>query len=88
LRARSKKRKAAKQAAEAERLAAAAAEAELVPAMAGGPSQSAEEGAQIMDIQADRTMELRQDVRKFVEENPEIAAQMVKSWLRGGDENG
>ncbi len=27
-------------------------------------------------------MELRQDVRKFTEENPEIAAQMVKNWLR------
>lgn len=86
LRGRSKKRKAAKQAAEAEALAAA--QAEMIPAMAGGPPQSSEEGAQIMDIQADRTMELRQDVRKFVEENPEIAAQMVKSWLRGGDENG
>lgn len=30
-------------------------------------------------------MELRKDVRKFAEENPEIAAQMVKAWLREGD---
>jgi len=89
LRARSKKKKAAQlaAAAEAELQAAAAAAPELVPAMAGGP-QPSEEGAQIMDIQAERTMELRQDVRKFVEDNPEIAAQMVKSWLRGGEENG
>ena len=29
-------------------------------------------------------MELRKDVRKFAEDNPEIAAQMVKSWLREG----
>lgn len=85
LRAKSKKRKAAALAAQAEAAAQAQA-AELIPAMAGGPPTS-EEGAQIMDIQAERTMELRQDVRKFVEENPEIAAQMVKSWLRGGEEN-
>jgi len=85
LRSKSKKRKAAALAAQAEAQAQAQA-AELIPAMAGGPPTS-EEGAQIMDIQAERTMELRQDVRKFVEDNPEIAAQMVKSWLRGGEES-
>lgn len=44
------------------------------------------EGANIMDMQTEKSMELRQDVRKFAEENPEIAAQMVKNWLREGDE--
>ncbi len=84
LRGRSKKRKAAKLA--AEQAAAAAEAAALIPAMAGGPPE--DQGAQIMDIEAERTMELRQNVRTFVEENPEIAAQMLKTWLRGGDENG
>lgn len=84
LRGRAKKRKAAKLA--AEQAAAAAEAAALIPAMAGGPPE--DQGAQIMDIEAERTMELRQNVRTFVEENPEIAAQMLKTWLRGGDENG
>ena len=31
-------------------------------------------------------MELRRDIRQFAESNPELAAQMVKGWLRGGEE--
>lgn len=45
-------------------------------------------GADVMALQSERSMELRQSIRKFAEENPEIAAQLVKSWLRGGDDNG
>ena len=41
--------------------------------------------ADIMEMQTEKSMELRQDVRKFAEENPEIAAQMVKNWLREGE---
>ncbi len=44
-----------------------------------------EQGANIMDMQTEKSMELRKDVRKFAEENPEIAAQMVKNWLKEGD---
>lgn len=43
-------------------------------------------GADIMDLRTERSMELRKEVRTFAENNPEIAAQMVKSWLRGGEE--
>lgn len=43
-------------------------------------------GANIMDLHTERSMELRKDVRDFAEENPEIAAQMVRSWLKGGEE--
>lgn len=39
----------------------------------------------IMEMETEKSMELRQDVRKFAEENPEIAAQMVKNWLREGE---
>lgn len=42
-------------------------------------------GADIMEMQTEKSVELRQDVRKFADENPEIAAQMVKSWLREGE---
>ena len=38
-----------------------------------------------MEMQTEKSMELRQDIRKFAEENPEIAAQMVKNWLREGE---
>jgi len=81
LRRKSKKKK-AKKAAEA--AAALAAENAAVLAAA----EAAQQGAQIMDIHSERSMELRKDVRKFAEENPQIAAQMIKTWLRGGDEHG
>ena len=67
----------------------------------GGPVQAAPSGylqaaalldelpvqqqADIMEMQTERSMELRQDIRKFSEENPEIAAQMVRNWLREGE---
>ena len=38
-----------------------------------------------MEMQTERSMELRQDIRKFTEEDPEIAAQMVRNWLREGE---
>lgn len=45
------------------------------------------EGADIMEVHMERSMELRRSVREFAEQNPEIAAQMVKNWLKG-DEDG
>ncbi len=56
--------------------AAAAAAAEL----------EAQNGADIMDVHTEEIMQMRMDVRKFVEENPAIAAQMLKNWLRGGED--
>lgn len=43
-------------------------------------------GANIMNIRTEKSMELRKDIRQFADENPEIAAQMVKGWLKGGEE--
>ena len=43
------------------------------------------EGADIMEMQTEKSMELRKNVRKFAEENPEIAAQMVRNWLKEGE---
>ena len=59
----------------------AQAEAEGVPTAPAAPAAQPE----IMEMQTEKSMELRQDVRKFAEENPEIAAQMVKNWLREGE---
>ena len=35
-----------------------------------------------------RSRELREMVRQFTEDNPELSAQMIKTWLHGGDEGG
>ena len=40
------------------------------------------------DVKNERTRELRETVRDFAEENPEISAQMIKILLHGGDPNG
>jgi len=53
-------------------------------AMGGEP----ETGANVMDLEMERSMELRKDIRQFVQDNPEIAAQMIKTWLKGVDGNG
>ena len=55
---------------------------------AAGVAESAPTGADVMSMQSERSMELRKDIRQFASENPEIAAQMVRAWLRGGEENG
>lgn len=44
-------------------------------------------GADIMDINTEKSMELRKSVRQFVQTNPELAAQMLKTWLRGEEES-
>ncbi|HIX28132.1 MAG TPA: flagellar M-ring protein FliF [Candidatus Blautia stercoravium] len=40
------------------------------------------------EIQNDKGMELKRNIRDFAEQNPEISAQLLKSWLNGGDQNG
>ena len=63
-------------------------EAQAAEAAAEGEGAGEEEteGANIMDIHSEEDMELRKKVRLFVEENPAIAAQMLKSWIREGGE--
>ena len=68
--------------AQEEEAAAAAAAAEAAAAAA----LAEQEGADIMEVHTEESMKMRQDVRQFVEENPAIAAQMIKNWLRGGEE--
>lgn len=43
-------------------------------------------GLDIMNIKTEKSMELRKTIRQFAEENPEIAAFMLKTWLRGEDQ--
>lgn len=53
-----------------------------------GQAGDANNGADVMEIQSEQSMQLRKDIRQFASENPEIAAQMVRNWLRGGDDDG
>ncbi len=36
----------------------------------------------VLEVGSSKGMELRQNVREFTEKNPEIAAQMIRNWLR------
>lgn len=83
VRRRARKRRKMAQAAQDAELAAAAA-----AAAAAAQAASHQDGADIMTMQTEKSIELRKEVRKFAEENPEIAAQMVKTWLKEGDETG
>ena len=67
-----------------EEMAAAAMAAEAAALLAEAPPTG---GADIMEVNTEKSMELRQEVRRFAQNNPEIAAQMVKAWLKG-DESG
>ena len=44
-------------------------------------------GANVMELHTERSMELRQSIRDFVDENMEVAALLVKSWLKEDGEN-
>lgn len=63
------------------------AEALMSAAGLGLEGEASEGGADVMDLEMERSMELRKDIRQFVSDNPEIAAQMIKVWLKGGDGN-
>lgn len=45
---------------------------------------SKEAGEDMLEIDNDRGVELRKNVRDFAEQNPEISAQLLKTWLNGG----
>ena len=45
-------------------------------------------GANVMDLHTEKSMELRQSIRDFVDENMEVAALLLKSWMKEGGENG
>ena len=47
-----------------------------------------DEGKDILSVQNERSRELRENIRDFAETNPEISAQMLRSWLNGGKDDG
>lgn len=44
-----------------------------------------DENPEILNLQGERTRELREMVRAFADENPELSAQQLRLWLNGGD---
>lgn len=61
----------------------------IVPPDEEGVQPPPAAGADIMEINTEKSMELRKTVRQFVQNNPELAALMLKTWLKGGeDDNG
>lgn len=44
--------------------------------------------ADVMTLQSEKNMELRKDIRKFANDNPEIAAQIIRNMLKGGEDDG
>ncbi len=43
------------------------------------------DGADIMDVNTEKSMELRKDLRTFVGNNPEIAASLLRNLMKGGE---
>lgn len=83
-----RKRRKKQEAEEQARLEQEQREVDALLATAGFGEPGAETGADVMDLQSEKSMELRKDIRQFVSDNPEVAAQMVRSWLRGDNDNG
>ncbi len=57
------------------------------PADAVKESEDDKASKELLRIQNEKSMELKENIRKFAEDNPEISAQLIKSWLRGGEDN-
>ena len=57
-------------------------------AAAAAAEQTEEQIDNVLEIKNEKSMELKQEIRKFTEENPEIAAQMIRTWLKGEGANG
>ncbi|CUX49184.1 flagellar basal-body MS-ring/collar protein FliF [Clostridium sp. C105KSO13] len=43
---------------------------------------------EILHAQNEKSRELRENVREFADTNPEISAQMIRTWLNGGNQDG
>ena len=88
---KSKKKKKRKQQREAERqkAAEAAAAANQEPdLLAALEAQQTDENqdANVMNLRTEKSVELRQDLRSFAEDNPELTAQMIRNWLKGDED--
>ncbi len=60
----------------------------VVPSLnAAQETEDEKASRELLRIQNEKSMELKDNIRKFAEDNPEISAQLIKTWLRGGEDN-
>lgn len=52
------------------------------------PENNLDAVSDLINIKNERSMELKSKIREITEESPEISAQTLKSWLRGGNKDG
>ncbi len=71
-----------KRRAQREQMLADTGEMEIIP-----ETQDSGKDLDILSMQNERSRELRENIRDFAEDNPEISAQMLRSWLNGGEED-
>lgn len=69
-------------------LAAMGESQEDVPVVEETSSEEEETPLEILEPEEDKGAELREVVREFAEQNPEISAQLLKTWLNGGGNDG
>lgn len=62
---------------------AAGAENLTMPSMQFEEDDEFANSEEIMNLRMQRSMRLKQNIGDFVEENPQIAAKLIQSWLRG-----
>lgn len=51
------------------------------------PEEGEPQGADVMELHTERSMELRQSIRDFVDENAEVAALLLRGWLKEDEDN-
>ena len=61
--------------------------AEMIEEMGISPLEAVELKDSLIDIKNEKSLELRTNIREFAEQNPEISAQLLKSWLKGDGSN-
>lgn len=93
LRRKKKKRQQAEEEAAAAAMAGARGMRVMPGAAAAAGAAAPEEAAneynnELLNIQNEKGLELKENIRQFAEDNPEISAQLIKSWLKGGEANG
>lgn len=62
--------------------------AEGAQAALSAEREQEKQGEEVLSMESEKSMELRQQIRDFAEQSPEIAAQMLRSWLNGGEADG
>ncbi len=53
-----------------------------------GLEEEMEQNEEILNLRMQHSLRLKQNIGEFIEQNPQIAAKLMQSWLRGEEETG